>query len=235
MPEGEERAPEGVGVKICGLARRGDVLWADERGADYLGVVLTAGFGRSVEPAAAGALVAGTKATKVAVLVNESPARAESLSRALGAGVIQLHGDEDAPVLDELHSRGDWKLWKSVRARSVEDVERVVDRYGGVADGILVEGWKEGVVGGAGATLSVPPGAVQSTITEELDFVLAGGLAPHNVAEAVALFRPNVVDVSSGVEAAPRRKDPDLVRAFIDAVRSASRSLRQDDTEAHRG
>ena len=118
-----------------------------------------------------------------------------------------------------------------MRARSVEDVERVVDRYGAVADGILVEGWREGVVGGGGAMLSVQPAAVRPAITEELDFVLAGGLAPGNVAEAVALLRPDVVDVSSGIEAALRRKDPDLVRAFIDAVRAASRSLRQDDTE----
>ncbi len=218
-------------MKICGLARRRDALWADELGADYLGVVLTAGFERSVEPDAVGALVAGTTATKVAVLVNESPAEAESRARALGAGVIQLHGEEDVSVLNELRSRGDWKLWKSVRARSLEDVERVVDRYGGVADGILVEGWSEGVVGGGGAMLSVRPAAVRPAIAEELDFVLAGGLAPGNVAEAVALLRPDVVDVSSGIEAALRRKDPDLVRAFIDAVRVASRSLRQDDTD----
>ena len=234
MAKGTERAPEGVQVKICGLTRRRDALLADELGADYLGVVLTAGFGRSVEPDAAGALVAGTKATKVVVLVNESPPEAESRALALGAGVIQLHGEEDLSVLEGLRSRGDWKLWKSVRARSVEDVKLVVDRYGGVADGILVEGWKEGVVGGDGAMLSVQSGAVRAAITEGLDFVLAGGLAPDNVAEAVALLRPDVVDVSSGIEAALRRKAPNLVRAFIDAVSVASCLLSQDDTEPHR-
>jgi phosphoribosylanthranilate isomerase len=70
---------------------------------------------------------------------------------------------------------------------------------------------------------------VRAAVPDELDFVLAGGLRPDNVARAVALLRPDVVDVSSGIETAPRQKAPELVRAFIDAVRMASRSLRQDD------
>ena len=216
-------------MKICGLARRRDALLADELGADYLGVVLTAGFGRSVDPEDAGALVAGTRATRVAVLVNESPPEAESRARALGAGVIQLHGEEDVSVFEALRRRGEWKLWKSVRARSADDVERVVGRYGGVADGILVEGWKEGVVGGGGALLSARPEAVRAAVSEDLDFVLAGGLQPDNVERAVALLRPDVVDVSSGIEAALREKDAELVHTFIDAVRRTSRLLCQDD------
>lgn len=229
MDERGDRPFDRVRVKICGLTRREDALLADQLGADYLGVVLTAGFGRSVDPEAAAALVAGTKATRVAVLVNESPDEAESRARALGAGVIQLQGEEDVSVFEALRSRGEWKLWKCVRARSSEDVERAVGRYGEVADGILVEGWKEGVVGGGGAALTARPEAVRAAISEDLDFVLAGGLRPDNVARAVALLRPDVVDVSSGIETAPRQKAPELVHAFIDAVRIASRSLRQDD------
>jgi phosphoribosylanthranilate isomerase len=94
------------------------VLVADGLGVDYLGVVLTRGFGRSVDPALGPALVEGTRATKVAVVVDETAAAAEALARAVGAGVIQLHGDESAELLRELRERGPWTLWKSVRARS---------------------------------------------------------------------------------------------------------------------
>ena len=118
----------------------------------------------------------------------------------VGAGVIQLHGEEPPSVLAELRSRGPWKLWKAVRARAVEDIERAVERYADYADGILVEGWKEGVVGGGGARLDLGSEGVRDLIPERLDFILAGGLDPDTVGDAVKAFRPHVVDVSSGVE-----------------------------------
>ncbi|HKJ01601.1 MAG TPA: hypothetical protein VJ997_04075, partial [Longimicrobiales bacterium] len=86
--------PERPAVKICGLRRREDVRAADDLGAAYLGVVVTAGFGRSVEPAAAAALLAGVRAVPVAVMVDEAPAAAAALGNGLGAGVLQLHGRE---------------------------------------------------------------------------------------------------------------------------------------------
>jgi phosphoribosylanthranilate isomerase len=218
--EGERSGPR---VKLCGLTRRDDVLLADGLGADYLGLVLSRGFGRSVEPAAGPALVHGTKATKVAVLVDETADDAESLALTVGAGVIQLHGDESEAVLRELRDRGPWTLWKSVRARSLGDVQRAVDRFADLADGLLVEGWREGVVGGGGAVLELSPQAVRAAIPQGVAFVLAGGLAPGTVADAVALFLPDVVDVSSGIEAIPGRKDPELARAFVRAARASRR------------
>ena len=207
-------------VKICGLVRREDVLLADAAGADYVGVVLSAGFGRSVELPRAAALVAGTRAAKVAVLVDEPPAAAEEAALALGADALQLHGSETPEVLESLRARGGWTLWKAVRARSLGDVERTVDRYAPVADGILVEGWKEGSLGVGGARLGLDPEEVRALIPGTLDFVLAGGLDAGTVAQAARAFRPDVVDVSSGVERALGVKDPEAVRAFVRAARS---------------
>ena len=211
----------GVRVKICGLVRREDAVFADEAGADYLGVVLTPGFGRSVDPARAAELVEGTRARKVGVLVDASPDAAELAGRAIGADVLQLHGDESPDVLQELHARGPWALWKAVRAGSLGDVERAVQRYAHLADGLLVEGLQEGSLGVGGARVELDPGSVRKLVPLSIDFVLAGGLGAKTVRDAVGRFLPDVVDVSSGVEATLGKKDHALVRAFIDGARSA--------------
>ena len=208
-------------VKICGLTRAEDARAADAAGADYLGVVLSAGFGRSVVPSAARALVEGTSALKVAVVVDETADGAAAAGEALGADVLQLHGSESPAVVEDLRARG-WKVWKAVRAKSLGDVERGVDVYGGSVDGILVEGWKEGSPGGGGARLSLDPARVRALVPHSVDLVLAGGLGPDSVAEAVRSFRPDVVDVSSGVERALGSKDHGRVRAFVEAARAAA-------------
>ncbi|HUF75155.1 MAG TPA: phosphoribosylanthranilate isomerase [Longimicrobiales bacterium] len=210
---------EGVRVKICGLVRREDVLVADAAGADYLGVVLSAGFGRSVDPGRAASLVEGTRAVKVAVLVDETAASGEAAARALGAEVLQLHGSEEPDLLEALRGRGEWTLWKAVRAASLADIERTVERYAPLADGILVEGWREGSLGVGGARLALDAERVRALVPDDLDFVLAGGLAPATVAEAVRRFRPDVVDVSSGVEPELGVKDASMVQAFVRAAR----------------
>jgi phosphoribosylanthranilate isomerase len=212
-------------VKICGVTRREDALAVDRAGADYLGVILSAGFSRSVAPEEASAIVEGVRPIAVAVLVEEEPRAAEAAARSIGAGVIQLHGEEPPSVLAEIRTRGSWKLWKAVRARELDDLERAVERYADVADGILVEGWKEGVVGGGSARLDLDPARVRALIPEHLDFILAGGLDPETVGDAVAAFRPEVVDVSSGVERVKREKDHELVERFVESARGAAAAL----------
>jgi len=211
---------DGVRVKICGLTRREDALAADAAGADYLGVILTAGFGRAVKPSESRAIVDGTRAHKVAVLVDGSVDEAADAARALGADVIQLHGSEAPEMLESLRALGPWKLWKAVRARSVEDVAQAVGRYGALVDALLVEG--SGALGVGGARVQIDPARVRALVPAGTSFVLAGGLTPDSVADAVRSFHPDVVDVSSGVERALRVKDHDKIRAFIDAARSAA-------------
>lgn len=213
-------------MKICGLRRPQDARLADSLGADFLGVVLTPGFARSVEPAAGADVLDGTRARRVAVLVDEDAAAAEEKARAIGADVVQLHGDEPPEVVEALRGRGGWSIWKGVRARSASDVAIAVERYGALVDGILVEGAKGGVVGGGGATLDADPAAVRDAIPDTLRFVLAGGLRPDTLAAAIATFRPDAVDVSSGVERVRGEKDEALLRAFFDAARSPSAAER---------
>lgn len=217
--EGGERDPKGrPRVKICGLTAHDDALAAERWGADFLGVVLTAGFERSVPVASAAAVVSGTSAHKVAVLVDPSGAEAARAAAAIGASVVQLHGDEDPDLVRELRDRGDWQLWKAVRARVPSDILRAVESFGPVVDGILVEGWKAGVVGGGGVRVVLEPEEVREAVPRSLRLILAGGLTPSTVASAVARFRPDVVDVSSGVEREPGRKDPKMLRAFLRAA-----------------
>lgn len=213
---------ERLEVKICGLTRREDAEVAASRGADYLGMVLSEGYRRSVAHFDIGSLLAGLAPTGVAVLVDETVEHAEELARLAGAGVIQLHGSEPPEMVAELAAQGSWRLWKAVRAREPDDVRRTVDRYGAWVEAILVEGWLEGVVGGGGARLSRERvGSLRELVPPPLRVVLAGGLTPDNVARAVDHFRPHVVDVSSGVEVAAGRKSPDLVARFIRKARRA--------------
>ncbi len=209
-------------VKICGLTRREDAERAASLGADYLGVVLSPGFRRSVAGADAGALLGGLAPVRVAVLVDEGPARAAELAGSAGAGVIQLHGSEPPEAVAELAAERCWRLWKSVRAREPDDVRRAVDRYAFWVEAILVEGCLEGVVGGGGARLSQERfGCLRELVPAPLRVVLAGGLTPDGVAASVDHFAPHVVDVSSGVESEAGRKDPELVARFIRAARRA--------------
>jgi phosphoribosylanthranilate isomerase len=207
-------------VKICGLTRNEDAQLADTLGADYLGVVLSGGFGRSVRPEAAASVLDGTSAKSVAVVVDETATRTAELARHIGASVIQLHGSEDLQVVRELRGLGDWVLWKAVRAASITDLTRVVAALGASIDGLLVEGWSEGVVGGGGVRLGLDPSEVRAHLPPGVDFVLAGGLTHESVGEAAVRFRPDVVDVSSGLERSLGVKEPELLRLFFDSVRS---------------
>jgi len=214
---------DGVSVKICGLTRNADARDADESGADFLGVVLSEGFGRSVPAHEASSVMRGTTARRVAVVVDEPASVVASLARTITASVVQLHGEESVELIRELRSLGDWTIWKAVRAASIDDVIRAVECYGGAVEGLLLEGWKEGVVGGAGVKVDLDPESVRAAIPADIDFILAGGLEAATVGEALARFLPDVVDVSSGVERAEGIKDPKLITAFIESARGVRR------------
>ena len=209
-------------VKICGLMRNQDARYAEEAGSDYVGVVLSQGFGRSLTRGHGARVLEGVTVSRVAVTVDESARSNVELARGIGASVIQLHGSERVGLARTLKGAGEWSIWKAIRARNVDDVRRVVDEFDDAVDGVLVEGWREGAIGGAGLTLGLEPAELRSMMPLSLIFVLAGGLTPETVAESRARFGPHVVDVSSGVERVRGVKDPDRIEAFIEAARSAS-------------
>jgi phosphoribosylanthranilate isomerase len=215
-----------IRVKICGVTRAEDAHQAEVAGADYVGVVLSTGFGRSVDPAAAARLLDGTRVERVAVLVDEPLSRAVEAAATFGAGTLQLHGSEGRETVARLRDAGDWRIWKAVRARTVDDLTRAVRDVGDLVDGFLVEGWRAGAVGGAGLRLELDPGVIGAALPADRTFVLAGGLTAETVSAAVARFRPHVVDVSSGVERDHGVKDHARIEAFVRAARDGAAPLR---------
>jgi phosphoribosylanthranilate isomerase len=150
----------------------------------------------------------------VGVFVN---AGREDLARAVeqaGLDLVQLHGDESPEALAGLPRRA----WKALRMGPDFSLDAAL-RYEGRAAGLLLDSHSGGRPGGSGVAFDwrrVPP------LRERVRFlILAGGLSPENVEEAVALTQPDGVDVSSGVESAPGRKDPAKLRAFVAAARRA--------------
>ncbi|HSM03361.1 MAG TPA: phosphoribosylanthranilate isomerase [Longimicrobiales bacterium] len=212
----------GVRVKICGITRVDDGVHAKRAGADYLGVIASEGFSRSAPLELGAELGVETGLPVVAVTVNEPAARLAAIGRATRASVLQLHGDESPSVLDILRDAGEWKLWKALRVRTADEVREALDRYGEVADALLLDGWHPEHRGGSGSRF---PWDLVSPFRDEFpdgtELVVAGGLTPSNVADAVRVLRPDVVDVSSGVEMEKGRKDPGRMRTFIENAKRA--------------
>ena len=205
-----------LGVKICGITTPEDALVAQELGANYLGMILSQGFSRSILPDEAVDIGLVAETPLVAVLVDESLDEAQRIAELSGASVVQLHGEENVEYVEELRRRGMWAIWKAVRVRDPEDVTRAVEGLGTSVDGLLLDGWHPDRPGGSGVSFSWEGVRVmRDQIPSALKVIVAGGLTPGNVADAVRVLRPDVVDVVSGVELNIRRKDPERIGAFV--------------------
>jgi phosphoribosylanthranilate isomerase len=215
---------ESVRVKMCGMVRPEDALHAIRAGADYLGAILSEGFGRSVPAVVAREFVQPDGPPLVGVFVDEPIGDTVVKARQVRASVLQLHGDESPATLDELRRQGSWAIWKAVRPRTSDELSRAAERYADHVDALLVDGWHREHVGGAGVVFPWEViEKVRSDLPPGLTLVTAGGLTPETVADAVARLSPDIVDVSSGVESARGQKDPAKVEAFIRAARAAVR------------
>ena len=211
-------------VKICGLTRRPDAELAAASGAHYGGVILAPGGRRSVTAADAARLFAGLPLHRVGVFVDADPAALRQAAETATLDVLQLHGGESPELIEELRAAGgSFEIWKALRPRSAAEFVTELRRYEAVVDGILLDGWSATAAGGTGAAFPWQPVALhRDEIPARLRLIVAGGLAPRNVAEAIGLLRPAVVDVSSGVEDSPGVKSPEAVPAFVAAVREAA-------------
>lgn len=209
-------------VKICGLTRLQDAHAAAHAGADFLGTILSPGFGRSVEPELARRIVEETGLPVVGVTVDAPVDEMVELAERGGVAILQLHGDESPEVVAELRRSGDWAIWKALRVRTTDEVVSALDRWAGRTDGLLLDGWHPEHAGGSGVRFPwdlVEP--VRDRFPAALTFIAAGGLRPVNVGDAVRRLRPDVVDVSSGVEISTGVKDAGRVHAFIRNARAA--------------
>ncbi|MEO7714163.1 MAG: phosphoribosylanthranilate isomerase [Gemmatimonadaceae bacterium] len=206
-----------VEVKICGLTRADDAEFADAAGAAYLGVIF-AGGPRERSPAEARATLAGRRARRVGVFASQSEAEIADIASVVGLHVIQLHGGADPERIGAVRAATGLEIWAVVRTADGVLPEHV-DDVAEVADALLIDALAPGVLGGTGR---VVPWARLGESLDEMTvghrIVLAGGLTPENVAEAISYVSPMIVDVSSGVESAPGVKEPARIRAFIAAV-----------------
>lgn len=211
-------------LKVCGLTRHADARRACLAGAAYLGVVLAPGGRRSLTPAAAAAVLDGLAARRVGVFVDATLPELRDAAALARLDVLQLHGDEPPELLRALRAAGGWTLWKALRPRSADEFLQAVERYAGVADALLLDGWSAQARGGVGARFPwAEVAAVRHRLPPGNGLVVAGGLTAENVAEAIGLLAPDAVDVSSGVERAPGVKDAAAIRAFAAAVRDSRR------------
>jgi phosphoribosylanthranilate isomerase len=211
-------------IKFCGLTRAEDAMQAVALGAAYVGVIF-AGGPRMLTIERASDVLASVPASvkRVGVFGDQS---AEDIVRAteqLGLGVIQLHGAFDAVRLDTLRRSGAADIWTVCRVEGATLPVTLSQSLAASIDGLLLDAFVPGALGGTGTTLPWATIADQLTpIRGGRRIVLAGGLRPENVAEAIAALAPDVVDVSSGVESAPGIKNHQRMRAFRDAVTHAS-------------
>lgn len=221
-------AAGGAAVKICGVTRPEDAAIAAREGAAFVGAVVAPGSPRRVDAATAARFLpdpGGDEGPElVLVAVDADPGALVEAAGVAGAGVLQLHGDEAPGTVARLRDAGPWEVWKAAAVRSATDVREVARRYGEVADGLLLDAHDPRRAGGTGRRFAWDEAAeALEEVPRDVRLIVAGGLTPSNVAAAVALFRPDVVDVSSGVEARPGIKDPEKVAAFVAAVRESTR------------
>jgi len=204
-------------TKVCGITRLEDALAAAEAGAEAVGFMFYPPSKRAVTPEAARQIIRQLppRLRKVGVFVDALPDTVRLTVEVSGIDTLQFHGEESP---EYCHHFAPLPIWKAFRIRSRESLARLTP-YAEVAAWLL-DSFVADQPGGTGATfnweLAVEAGGRGRPI------ILAGGLTPRNVAAAVQQVRPWGVDVSSGVEASPGRKDPSLIRNFITAVRQAT-------------
>ena len=214
-----------IRVKICGLKTPQDIAAAAEAGAAYIGFNFFAKSPRSVTPqeAAALAVEAPIGMCKVALVVNADDAMLDEITSVVPLDMIQLHGQETPERVAEVKARYGLPVMKVLGVSSLEDVQRI-DVYEGVADQILVDAKapKDAVLPG-GNGVAFDWRLLAQKKYWRAPWMLAGGLNPENVAEAIRVTGARQVDVASGVESAPGKKDPARIKSFCEAANAPRR------------
>lgn len=209
-----------IKVKVCGITNAEDALAAVEAGADALGFIFYEKSPRYVVPTVAANIIAELPplVTPVGVFVNEGLATVRSIMDTCGLAMAQLHGDENVSYCRELAR----PAMKALRLRDRGSLLALAEYQGrGGVRGFVLDAFSELSYGGTG---QITDWGLAAEVAKSTPILLAGGLTPDNVTEAIRTVRPYGVDVSSGVESAPGKKDHAKMRAFVDAVRVVSSS-----------
>lgn len=204
-----------VRVKICGITNLDDALVAVEAGADALGFVFYPESPRCVTPEKAAEIIRSLPpfVQTVGLFVNEAAARINAMARECGLDIVQLHGDEPPEFCGLVERR----VIKAFRIKEIASLDPIRNYR---VSAHLLDAYSPSAYGGTGLTFNWDVAKMAKSFGP---VILAGGLTPGNVAEAVAAVEPFAVDVSSGVETSPGKKDPARVREFIRRAKEASR------------
>ena len=209
-----------VRVKICGLRTTGDIAAAAEAGATYVGFVFFPKSPRHLEVSSAAALAAEVPVgiCKVALTVNASDPELDQIVGAVPLDMLQLHGSESPERVAEVKARYGLPVMKAIGVAAAEDLAQI-DLYAPVADQLLIDAKppKDAVLPG-GNGLAFDWRLLAGRKYWQKPWMLAGGLTPDNVAEAIRMTGARQVDVSSGVESAPGVKDPSKIAALVSAA-----------------
>lgn len=211
-------------VKVCGITSETDRKLAVDAGADALGFItdVPVDTPRAILPERAKELVRGVPpfVTSVLVTMPTSPEQTVDLVHDVNPNVLQVHGQLSAGDLAYLASKVDAAVLKTVDASNLD----AAHRYDELADALLVDSTDENGAGGTGRTHDWD---ATRALREEVQspVVLAGGLTPENVADAVESVEPFGIDVASGVEVSGGEKNPDAVRAFVKNAKRRQRTV----------
>lgn len=206
-------------VKICGITNLEDAKHAVECGADELGFNFYSKSSRYISPTDASDIISrlSTNVFTIGVFVNETRKEILKTAATVRLNAIQLHGDEDYSFVRDLFETSGLFIIKAVRPQTSDEALDALDFD---AHAILVDAFSKGEYGGTG--LKANWERANDIWTFNPNVYLAGGLNQFNVAEAIKAVHPYAVDVASGVESSPGKKDPAKVAAFIEAVRNTA-------------
>ncbi|HEX2949572.1 MAG TPA: phosphoribosylanthranilate isomerase [Armatimonadota bacterium] len=201
-------------VKICGITNLDDALLAVELGADALGFIFFHESPRYISPIAVREIIDRLPpfVTPVAVVVNQSVAQVSEIMAMSGCQIAQLHGDEPPEFIERLA----WPAIKGISIATVHDLA-LLSRYN-QARAILLDSKVAGQYGGTGTTFDWQVARQAHTFGRPI--ILAGGLSPENVEEAMHIAEPDAIDVSSSIESSPGKKDPERMRRLFDVIRA---------------
>ncbi|UCB57669.1 MAG: phosphoribosylanthranilate isomerase [Candidatus Omnitrophota bacterium] len=201
-------------IKICGITNKEDAIWVANLGADYFGMIFARVSKRkiSLEKAKEISEAVPPYIKKVGLFADEEPKTVNKVLEICKLDVLQFHGEETPEYCHEF--KGKAEIIKGFRMKDEESIARIpqydVDYY-------LLDAFVEGEIGGTGQTFNWDLALKVKELGRPI--FLAGGLNPDNVGEAIKKVRPFAVDVASGVESSPRKKNIELMREFINKVR----------------
>ncbi len=202
-----------IRVKICGITRLEDAMLAISLGADALGFIFYPKSPRYILPEKVKEIIAQLPpyVTTVGVFVNETEEKIKKIVEITGIDMVQLHGEEPPQFCTLFFPR----VIKAFRVKTSDDLFNIGE-YKNTVRGILLDTFVKGIPGGTGKTFNWR--LAQEAKKFDIPLILAGGLCPENVIEAIEKVKPFGIDISSGVESSPGIKDPNKLKALFEAL-----------------